>query len=191
MSRAVERTALFTALGVACIAAAQAWSRSASLATALAETERLRDELRIVKAAVGTVPELLRPSPFLVGSVLEDGIRAPIKWNSPVDGLYLIVSPDCVWCEPILKDLAGAVSAGETNVVLVTDDPERVETMVGASSNSRQHLIITPGGGWWNAGLPQAVTPMWLRYADGHLEGFGLGAPRDAKGDLRYEQGWE
>lgn len=174
---------------VALFASWTAWDRSYALQDALTQATELQQDIQnletrneILKSAIRQVRGDSSAGPFLTGWVAGDDGGQAISWPVPRDGLYLVVSPRCSWCLPLLRDLDEVGKRFGSPIYVLADDARGVDRFLDAEGVGRPDALIEPVGGWWNVALPKEVTPIWLRYEDGVFVEFGLGAPGDEEG---------
>ena len=170
---------VFCTLTLACISSGLAFVRTTEARRAGEENIMLRRDMEML--IQGLRERTLRDwtEPFLVGTLSRDDDSWDVEWDQPPDGLFVVVSRDCPWCFPFLRDLQAYAPSDGTPLYLLTFAPESIRAVIESGEPDRAALysIIRPVAGWWASGLPSEVTPFWFRFSEGQLEGLGPGVP--------------
>lgn len=189
----MRRLTLLLAIGIGLTAtllilavthADQLRAAQAANATVARDLAQARSEADLLTRGVLELSRREWREPFFVGVEVLGPREVSVEWPFPQDGLYFVVSSRCVWSTGLIATLAAESRAGET-VFLVGSDPSVTRQFIDSLNPGRAYRLIRPHHGWWNAGVPARVTPVWLRIEEGWRAGFGLGAPsREQKSGL-------
>lgn len=112
--------------------------------------------------------------PFLAGTQwMPDGTKRLIAWQAPENGTYLVVDWQCPWS----RAAAQAALATAPQVILIDPDADNGDHWRSEfASMADRVLVVTPEQGWWHAGVPSGITPVWFTFAAGEFTAVGIGA---------------
>ena len=151
----------------------------------LVEAQRLQGEHIGLKGAIEAYEAgfLRRPIHdfqlgFLGGSEwMSDTTELAFAWESPSDGLYMVVDWDCAWSQSAIDAALAIAERGGREVILLDRIPDNGPRWRGKYPLATKGLrVVTPTGGWWSVGLPHGVTPVWFAVAGGQFVAINVGA---------------